>query len=149
MHLLPILTLLREISVDMCSVQYLQQPEEVFAEMHRVLKPGGVAIVSFSNRLFYEKAIAAWRQNTDFGRQQLVKSYFQVVSGYSDPEVVTEVCIQGATHMPSMALFGGVQWWCWRCHGGAALADPCGPSLLQHEVKSPRRYPEPCLLWFR
>ena len=76
MHVLRILTLLRDISVDGCSVQYLQQPEEVFAEMHRVLKPGGVAIVSFSNRLFYEKAIAAWRQNTDFGRQQLAKSYF-------------------------------------------------------------------------
>lgn len=73
------------------SVQYLQQPEAVFAEMHRVLKPGGVAIVSFSNRLFYEKAIAAWRQNTDFGRQQLVKSYFQAVVGFSDPDVVTGV----------------------------------------------------------
>lgn len=79
------------ISVAACSVQYLQQPEAVFAEMHRVLKPGGVAIVSFSNRLFYEKAIAAWRQNTDFGRQQLVKSYFQAVVGFSDPDVVTGV----------------------------------------------------------
>ena len=30
------------------SVQYLQRPEEVFAEVYRVLKPGGVFIVSFS-----------------------------------------------------------------------------------------------------
>lgn len=37
------------------SVQYLQQPEKVFAEIYRVLKPGGVCIVSFSNRMFYEK----------------------------------------------------------------------------------------------
>jgi ubiquinone/menaquinone biosynthesis C-methylase UbiE len=38
-----------------CSVQYLQQPEKVFAEVCRVLKPGGVAIFTFSNRMFYEK----------------------------------------------------------------------------------------------
>jgi ubiquinone/menaquinone biosynthesis C-methylase UbiE len=28
---------------------------------YRVLKPGGVFIVSFSNRMFYDKAITAWR----------------------------------------------------------------------------------------
>ena len=33
------------------SVQYLQQPENVFAEIYRVLKPGGLCIVSFSNRI--------------------------------------------------------------------------------------------------
>jgi SAM-dependent methyltransferase len=38
-----------------CSVQYLQQPEKVFAEVYRVLKPGGVFIITFSNRLFYTK----------------------------------------------------------------------------------------------
>ncbi|KAG6394626.1 hypothetical protein SASPL_145215 [Salvia splendens] len=46
------------------SVQYLQQPEKVFVEVFRVLRPGGVFIVSFSNRLFYEKAMAAWRDGT-------------------------------------------------------------------------------------
>jgi len=35
---------------------------EVYAEIFRVLKPGGVCIVSFSNRMFYEKAIGAWRE---------------------------------------------------------------------------------------
>lgn len=37
------------------SVQYLQQPERVFGEVLRVLKPGGVFIVSFSNRMFFTK----------------------------------------------------------------------------------------------
>ena len=27
----------------------------MFAEVYRVLKPGGVAIFTFSNRMFYEK----------------------------------------------------------------------------------------------
>jgi len=32
------------------------QPEKVFAEIYRVLKPGGSCIMTFSNRLFYDKA---------------------------------------------------------------------------------------------
>ncbi|WP_013323500.1 class I SAM-dependent methyltransferase [Gloeothece verrucosa] len=70
------------------SVQYLQYPEAVFSEIYRILKPGGLAIISFSNRMFYQKAIAAWRDGTESSRVQLVKSYFQAVSGFSQPEVV-------------------------------------------------------------
>jgi ubiquinone/menaquinone biosynthesis C-methylase UbiE len=33
----------------------MQQPERVFAEVYRVLKPGGVFILTFSNRMFYDK----------------------------------------------------------------------------------------------
>jgi SAM-dependent methyltransferase len=47
------------------SVQYLQYPEAIFAEICRVLEPGGVAIVSFSNRMFPNKAINAWRDGGD------------------------------------------------------------------------------------
>ena len=70
------------------SVQYLQYPDRVFAEVHRVLKPGGVAIFSFSNRMFYQKAIAAWRDGSEAARVELVKRYFQSVPGFSTPEVV-------------------------------------------------------------
>lgn len=38
-----------------------------------MLKPGGVAIFSFSNRMFYTKAITAWREGTEYSRVQLVK----------------------------------------------------------------------------
>ncbi|CAN6447590.1 unnamed protein product [Victoria cruziana] len=70
------------------SVQYLQQPEQVFAEVFRVLKPGGVFIVSFSNRMFYEKAISAWRDSSDHSRIQLMVQYFQWVSGFTETEVL-------------------------------------------------------------
>lgn len=40
------------------SVQYLQFPEKILSECYRVLKPGGCVIFSFSNRMFYQKAIA-------------------------------------------------------------------------------------------
>lgn len=70
------------------SVQYVQHPEAVFAEIHRVLKPGGVAIVSFSNRMFYQKAIQAWREGSESDRVELVKRYFSAVPGFSEPEVI-------------------------------------------------------------
>lgn len=70
------------------SAQYLQYPERVFAEIHRVLKPGGVAIVSFSNRMFYQKAIAAWRDGSEADRVALVKRYFQSVPGFGQPTAI-------------------------------------------------------------
>ncbi|CAL0332987.1 unnamed protein product [Lupinus luteus] len=73
------------------SVQYLQQPEKVFAEVFRVLKPGGVFIVSFSNRMFYEKAISAWREGSAYSRVRLVVQYFQCVEGFTEPEVVKKL----------------------------------------------------------
>ena len=44
------------------SVDYLSRPLEVFAEIHRILKPGGLAVFTWSNRMFPTKAISAWRQ---------------------------------------------------------------------------------------
>ncbi len=70
------------------SVQYLQYPEAVFAEVYRILKPGGVAIFSFSNRMFYQKAIQVWRDGTELGRVELVKGYFRAVTGFTEPEAV-------------------------------------------------------------
>lgn len=71
------------------SVQYLQYPEAVFSEIHRILKPGGIAIISFSNRMFYQKAIATWRDGTETSRVELVKSYFNSIPGFSQPEVIS------------------------------------------------------------
>jgi SAM-dependent methyltransferase len=70
------------------SVQYLQRAEAVFAEIYRILKPGGIAIVSFSNRMFYQKAIQAWRDGSEDDRVELVKRYFMAVPGFSEPEVI-------------------------------------------------------------
>ena len=82
--------------VSMCvSIQYMQRAEELFKEIFRVLKPGGVVIISYSNRMFYEKALSVWRDGTGYSRTQLVKSYFQNVSGFTEPEVITEVLPDG------------------------------------------------------
>jgi SAM-dependent methyltransferase len=75
--------------INCVSVQYLQYPEAIFSEIYRILKPGGLAIISFSNRMFYQKAIQAWRDGSEASRVELVKSYFASVPGFSTPEVIT------------------------------------------------------------
>lgn len=72
------------------SVQYLQYPDEVFSEIHRILKPDGIAIISFSNRMFFQKAIAAWRDGTETSRIELVKGYFRSQPGFTPPEVIAQ-----------------------------------------------------------
>jgi SAM-dependent methyltransferase len=73
------------------SVQYLQYPEAIFAEIYRILKPNGIAIFSFSNRMFYNKAIEAWREGSESDRVELVKGYFRSVAGFSPPEAIVYV----------------------------------------------------------
>ncbi|MCB1724420.1 MAG: methyltransferase domain-containing protein [Chromatiaceae bacterium] len=58
------------------SVEYLVKPFEVFAEVARVLRPGGRFVVSFSNRWFPPKAIHAWEGMHEFERPGLVLEYF-------------------------------------------------------------------------
>jgi SAM-dependent methyltransferase len=85
------------------SVQYLQYPEVVFAEIHRILKVGGIAIISFSNRMFYQKAIQAWRDASEGDRTKLVFKYFaSVPKGFTHPELVANV----VPSSPFLAMLG-------------------------------------------
>jgi SAM-dependent methyltransferase len=59
------------------SIDYLIHPIEVFDEVARVLRPGGVFAVTFSNRCFPTKAIAGWLQSDDRFHVALVADYFR------------------------------------------------------------------------
>ena len=72
------------------SVQYLQYPGRVFAEVGRVLAPDGVCIVSFSNRMFFQKAVAAWLNREMDGRAELVRSYLDATGAFGPAEVVAD-----------------------------------------------------------
>jgi SAM-dependent methyltransferase len=72
------------------SVQYLQYPGEIFAEFARVLAPGGMLIVSFSNRMFPTKAVRAWREATMDGRAELVCRYIESTGAFAEPTVLRE-----------------------------------------------------------
>jgi predicted DsbA family dithiol-disulfide isomerase len=60
------------------SIDYLVDPQAVLAETHRVLRPGGVAVVSFSNRCFDSKATAVWLEHiaTGAGLMEVVSNFF-------------------------------------------------------------------------
>jgi SAM-dependent methyltransferase len=60
----------------MCvSVQYLQHPVRLFAQVRRVLRPGAPFVVTFSNRCFPSKAVALWLALNGAARQDLVALY--------------------------------------------------------------------------
>ena len=66
------------------SAQYLTRPVETFEQASRILKPGGVFIVSFSNRMFPTKAVRIWRMGNDRQHIELVESYMQAAGGLQD-----------------------------------------------------------------
>lgn len=70
------------------SVDYLTKPKEVFEEMYRVLRPGGVALISFSNRCFPTKAVAMWLQADDIGRMAIVGSYYHYSGKWTSVEAL-------------------------------------------------------------
>ncbi len=66
------------------SVQYLTHPIETFQQVNRILRPGGVFIVTFSNRMFPTKAVRIWRGTSDQGRVELVASYMDYAGNFQD-----------------------------------------------------------------
>lgn len=65
------------------SVDYLTRPIEVFAEVNRVLAPGGPFVCTFSNRCFPTKAIRGWLHSPDEMHVDLVAEYFRRSDGWS------------------------------------------------------------------
>jgi hypothetical protein len=58
------------------SVEYLTRHFEVFEDIARVLRPGGICIMTFSNRWFPPKVVRIWSGIHDFERMGLVTEYF-------------------------------------------------------------------------
>lgn len=59
------------------SIDYLTQPVAVLREVARVLRPDSPLVVTFSNRCFPSKAIAAWHALDSRGHLALVRSYLE------------------------------------------------------------------------
>ena len=67
------------------SVQYLVRPVAVFAEVRRVLRPGGISIVAMSHRCFPTKAVRAFHVLPRDARVDLVARYHELAGGFDAP----------------------------------------------------------------
>ena len=76
------------------SVDYLVRPVEVFADVARVLRPGGPFVVTFSNRCFPTKAIRGWLATDDATHVEIVRQYFSRAAQFDPPETSRRVPLE-------------------------------------------------------
>ena len=65
------------------SIDYLTRPIEVLRDLGRVLKSGAPVVITFSNRCFPTKAVAAWQALDDTGHMRLVEEYLREAGNWN------------------------------------------------------------------
>jgi SAM-dependent methyltransferase len=73
-------TILNSVSVD-----YMTHPIDVFREVGRILKPGGLFLVMFSNRMFPGKVVRIWREASEEERVIFVEEFFEESGLFEEP----------------------------------------------------------------
>ncbi|SFN05400.1 class I SAM-dependent methyltransferase [Thermodesulforhabdus norvegica] len=76
-----------DVVINSLSVDYMTRPIEVFKEVGRILVPGGLFLVIFSNRYFPPKAVKIWKEMSEEERILLVIDYFKKSGFFSEPEI--------------------------------------------------------------
>jgi len=71
-----------DVVINTVSVDYMTRPVAVFEEVARVLKPGGLFLVIFSDRMFPQKAVRLWRESSHDERVILVDEFFKQSGGF-------------------------------------------------------------------
>ncbi len=76
-----------DVVLNTVSVDYVTKPIELFREVGRILKPGGLFLVIFSNRYFPPKVVKIWREASEEERIFIVDDYFKL-AGLFEPTKV-------------------------------------------------------------
>jgi len=71
-----------DVVLNTASIDCLVNPVAVFQEVGRILKPGGLFLVIFSNRMFPEKAVKVWRESSEEERILFVEKIFQETGSF-------------------------------------------------------------------
>lgn len=67
------------------SVDYPSKPRQVFAELHRVLKPGGLAVFTWSNRMRGSPSRPGRRRRSPAACLWICGAYFHFTPGFGAP----------------------------------------------------------------
>ncbi|TGE18361.1 class I SAM-dependent methyltransferase [Hymenobacter elongatus] len=89
------------------SIDYLTQPVAVLRELARVLRSAAPLVITFSNRCFPSKAVAAWHALDDAGHLALVRQYLQAAGGWHRIELLDRSPRPGRSD-PLFAVVGRV-----------------------------------------
>jgi SAM-dependent methyltransferase len=76
-----------DLVLNTVSVEYLTDPGAVFREVGRVLKPGGLFLVIFSNRWFPPKVVRVWEDSSEHERIGLVEEFFREGGAFREPDL--------------------------------------------------------------
>jgi SAM-dependent methyltransferase len=74
-----------DIVINTVSVDYMISPVQVFEEVGKILKPGGMFLVIFSNRMFPQKAVKVWKESSEDERIILVEEFFRGAGIFERP----------------------------------------------------------------
>jgi SAM-dependent methyltransferase len=64
----------------------LTRPDATFAEVARVLRPGGRLVCTFSSEYLSRSAIRGWISTDDAGRMRIVRAYFGLAPAFGPAE---------------------------------------------------------------
>ncbi len=64
----------------------MTHPFETFAEVARVIKPGGRFVCTFADRFYARTMIAGWAAADDAGRVRIVRKYFERTAAFGGAE---------------------------------------------------------------
>jgi len=134
-----------DVVLNVVSVEYLTQPVRVFEEVGRVLKPGGLFLVVFSNRWFPPKVVRVWEDAKEEERIGLVEEFFGRTGMFGDPEVFISMglprpedddyFVLGLPSDPVFAVFAERKG---RAPGRRARRLPMDPAHLELDVEVAR-----------
>jgi SAM-dependent methyltransferase len=86
------------------AVSSMTRPLETFAEVARVLRPGGRFVCTFSGPPHAPAAIHGWMSTDDAGRVRIVRKYFSLTLGFGPAESDLRTSLTGT---------GGRLWAVW------------------------------------
>ncbi|OGQ80200.1 MAG: hypothetical protein A2289_13265 [Deltaproteobacteria bacterium RIFOXYA12_FULL_58_15] len=121
------------------SINYVTKPMELFTEVARVLVPGGLFLVVFSNRMFKDKTTRIWAQSSDAGRQMIVEDYFASVTDFGERKTFVSM----GHPRPKDDKFAGLGlpsdpvWAVWAEKNGAAVERPARQEVSPEPMDGP------------